>query len=468
MTNTMDKQVRKMSYADKKAKLDSILAETNFLSKAKTEQDGYLRDVARMMVSPSTADDVLMPRPFPIREGTAKYPIIVEVTGSDANAFHDFGIIARPILSGPLLITNQTPGAESSSNKIANWTYDAGNIASAEADLGCQVESSLIADYIAIPLVSAGGATVTFSVTSGDIPFACLADVYYHTGGIWYLLGTTSAVDLSLTGNLVGSSWAIGYTHYRIVLRPNGVGDVKKLSCTLNVKVTTTAGTTGCGDGIVQTRMSTYYPKWDSLLAVADHCIITAMECLVTYLGSTFVDGGGISACDAPQGIPIAGGDFYSSILDRNYDVCEGRLASKGSDPGGAHWHCIPGSQSQLFGTFNGQDLENDSDIRCGYFGVKGLLDGQVVRVKVNLVVQFRTTDPSYKLSHPPPMRDLSMLLSLLVKEIPLVSSNDDHLDKIKKVGKVMARLGKSAYDHREDIAKLAKQVAKLAPLLLV
>ncbi len=142
-----------------------------------------------------------------------------------------------------------------------------------------------------------------------------------------------------------------------------------------------------------------------------------------------------------------------------------GRLASQGETQGGAHWHYIPNDPSQLM---LNPDGVTDVTPPSGYVGVAGMdAANGIVRVQMNIVLNFYTTDPSYSMKIQPPFGHFSSLLYVLRSQVPLVSSNDSHVQKALRWAKNASKSAlKFGADNQEDLVKLASLLAKLAALV--
>jgi hypothetical protein len=451
-----------ISYQEKKKRLEKVQNELSQFSGPTAAHHPYLTKIAKMLVCPGETEPVLFPRPFPIKEGCARFPITTSIVGTATQS--DFGIIAQPVLDTPLQVTTVVdPSAESTDAIGSEWSYYKDVCKKADATVDCNINGQYIGGKVALPLYST--ATVTFSVkAAGPFTNGMQLRLSAYNGATWTIILSTSGltgIDEYTSG---GHSWSPTYTHYALEIVDNGF---MSFSADIKVALTPSAGTWRCRSGPIQSAMQVYTPKWGNLLNVVDSVMITAMDVLVTFEGSSYSDGGSIAVCDSDIGMPIEEDDFYETITKRAYYMSRNRLAPKGEEVGGAHWFCMPSTITQLMG-YDPTPGESNGALRAGYVGIKGLKENEVVRVHMNVVVQYRTNDPTYLLKIPPPMKDLSPLLYLIGQHIEPQGCNSKHFEKLRKAGTFLAPKIKAAYDHRDDIAGLAKTVAKLAPLLML
>nr|QUS52661.1 hypothetical protein [Mute swan feces associated noda-like virus 3] len=434
----------------KKAKLRAAVADLN-RKVGEYQFDQY----AHAMIDPTSTGPLVFPSPVPGRAGAAVFPVVFDV--NQAN----WGLVISPSLTNPVTVTHSTAIAESANEYAFHGITDlAGVSSSMRGDTGCTVIGSRVAGQVSLPYASAAGVTVSwgFSYESGALDTAVFA-LDALVSGVWTQLvsGTFLRGETRAIAPVVYPSTATDFT-----VRCSSVGgtSVHNFSTRYSSTLKPTAGTGTCAPVVTEQVMDIIVPSWAQLLDSSDEIRIVAMDCLVTYMGSSLSNGGTIAACNANADMEIINDDFYTTINRRPFDKYEGRLASEGQSQGGAHWHYVPDDPASLRLATTGFESPNTM---AGFFGISGQDATQPVRVMVNIMVNFFSLDPSYHMEFQPPMLQsgvsYSQMIHHLRKDVPLVTSNDLH-DLIKKAKKFAKEGIIYARDNPEKVAQAIAMIA--------
>jgi hypothetical protein len=195
-----------------------------FINKLKN-QEKIMRHHALNFVDPGCQ----APQPFPAkychRAAAVHYPVIYEFDPTSEPGYDGtFNAIVKPSLDEPIQVSH-LGGVPESQNTVRGNVYAAvssGGSVSIKvfnADQACQLESTTVAGRPAIPLVSTGGATVTFFVKSA--PGNTTTNTWTlsaYNGVVWADLATTSQIGFAQEedGSVGGIAWAVGYTHFAV------------------------------------------------------------------------------------------------------------------------------------------------------------------------------------------------------------------------------------------------------------
>jgi hypothetical protein len=405
------------------------------------------------LISPKDAGPVIFPSVTPSRCGAAMFPLVVEVSIPS-----DFGIIVQPSLTEPLLITSSTALAESNDVIYGSVQLVAGVTQNLDVDQPCTVQMQQVDGKRCLPLSSAAGCTVKFdmkflsSIASGTWSVT----VWNHNSvtGLWAERQTVHTSSKELNG-ISFPPWASLSTDDYYTFEYKNFSGVNVMN--YEYTLVPSAGTLTCAPAGLG--MMSYTPEWNTVLSASQRARVVAMDCLVTYEGSSLNNGGSIAVCNTDDDLAI-GSNFYNTIASRPHDMYRGRLASEGETEGGAHWHYVPDSVEQLVMQDASSELTNPRQNPYGYFGIQGKTPNEVVRVEIHIMINFYSFDPSFVMSIQPPMTEFPALLYALRKEVSLVSSNDSHMQKLSKflrkgVGKGI-NLGKTginfAKSHEKEI----------------
>lgn len=420
-----------------------------------------LEKYAASIVDPGNAEPVLFPSPVPGRAGVARFPLVVEV--SDMS---DFAIRVSPELHNPLMISHSTGIPETTSPVGGDFSCSKSRVVSLademEAIRGCVISMESVAGRRCLPLSSVAGTTFTVELTLGELTQASRTEFLVYNGFTWVPLWTSMSWDTGKTTNSVPLTYLTTYTHFTFSMIAPSQGGVDSLgygSLDNTFTLRPTVGTWTCAAAPAENIFDTFKPEWDALQSASEWMRIVAMDCLVTYQGSTLNNQGGIAVCNASENLPMAN-NYYDTIARRPFDMYEGRLASEGSTEGGAHWHYVPSSLDYLSPTPDTADTPTDM---CGWVAIKGMDSSQPVRIIVHIVVNYFSLDPSYQMSYQPSYAGFSDLIHILRHQVPLVSSNDSHLKKLLKLAKSGAgKATKLAIDNPEMILKALTMLASM------
>lgn len=426
-----------------------------------------LMDFAEHVVQPDYRRPGFAPSLCPSRAGTVNFPLVIDVGSS--SSVSDFAIIVEPSISRPVRVSHLTDIVESNDgvNGFADKVMGS-YLCDMNATRGCSVESVMVGGRPAMPFSSAAGCTMNVYSSFLDCDFAAAGvEFYTYDGSSWTGHGSTTQVVGGGQNINTGFAYTAAMTHYAFEVIPYGdtasgsLSAHARMAYSLNI----TAGTATCQAGVYdESVFDIFYPEWSKILDVADKVSIPFMDCLVTYQGSTLNNQGSIAVCSASEEL-IPTTNYYSAIASRPFDRYEGRLASEGETPGGAHWHL-------LHDDIRAYSLTNSENIVTGprgYFGIQGRAANQPVRVHVNITLNYYTLDPAFNMTFQPPWDNTSDLLWLLRTEVPLVSSNDDHMGKLLKLArKKVDQALKWVINNPQKAAALAATGAQVVGPMLV
>jgi len=424
----------------------------NAIAKA-SQGNPRFTEFADHVVNPSKKRALLAPSLCPSRAGAVTFPIVVDVTGMS-----EFAVIAQPDIEHPLLITHNRAIAESNDDIYGSAIKSLyGSGASIDAQRGCHSEPEAIAGRAGIALTSAAGCTVNVKFAIGDAD-APAYDVHFYTfnGATWVDQGSGHVTrDFGETVVLSAVNYSSSMTHYAFAMYPAGAGIANNVAGTAlgTYHLNLTSGTATCSDGTRESVFDSFAPEWEKVLEVADKISIPFMDCLLTYQGSTLDNQGAIAVCGCSEELTPIDGGYYQSIAQRPFDSYEGRLASQGETDGGAHWHLLH-DDIRAYSLSKTEDLVTGPR---GYFGIKGMDPDQITRVMVKITLNYYTIDPSFSMSFQPPWGSTDLLLHTLRVSVPLVSSNDSHLEKLYRLARRKAsEAAKWALNNPEEAAAMA------------
>lgn len=454
----MSKYAKKPKYnAGMKVKaLDDLITHRNSQS---AKQNEVLSQVAANLVAPGLAEPVIFPGLG--RRGAARYRVVRTVTTGTS-----FAVRARPVLIDPVCITSSTIqpfGSHAIPGKgviKVDGTYV--ELKSHECDSYLVLARKNGASGVqtpTLPLEVSANSTLNWQFqASNSVPAVLGLEAW--TGAAWVTPALWANVTVGKTYGAVTAlaTWITSYKEYRFTLTSlHGDTDY---SADLSYEVS--GSSVSCAPVLEDCVMEAENPEWEAIKSVSSEINVVAMEMLVTYKGSSLNNTGSIAAAYVEDEDLEFDSNFYETLADRPYDRHEGRLAPAGGEEGGAHLHYVPTDFSLL--------ITGDDDLKdfpSMYAAVTGKTSGEAVRVEVNMIVNFYTTDSSYNMVHTPPVDGLMSMFSYLRMAVPIVSSNDSHLKKLQKVlrkGKKYYDLSKNGYNSLND--QYGKEIALLSQIL--
>jgi hypothetical protein len=419
----------------KKAELAHLLAQMDV-----NDSKDKFQALARMIVNPADSQPLVAPSPVPGRAGAAHFPLSFEYTGRS-----DFGVVVKPSVTEPLLVSHNGYVAESNSQVTGDYTCASGTgqailLSQHTNNDICSISPVYVQGRMLQSLGSTLGGTfsadlaVTLSETGVNIQF------WYYNGGIWSLLGQTGTLGKGTheTVTALVLPPAVG-TPTGFSIESTNATAVGAYS-TGTFRLVSTGAIWTCSNILLgiseEVVMDQYLPKWDNLKNAAYEFRVVAQSLMITYLGSALNNQGAVACCNANDTLEIID-SFYSTCASRPFDKYDGRLASSGSEPGGAHWHYVPDDPRSTILAMQQQDQQNRM---VGFFGVRGMDPTQIVRIRMDIVVNYFTVDPSYKMAFQPSYNGFSELIRALRMDVPLCSSNDDHLKKVVAAARAVAK----------------------------
>lgn len=413
--------------------------------------------LAATMVDPRSHSPVVFPGPVAQRCGAAKFPLVVNLTGRS-----DWTIVAQPTLDAPLKVSATAVTLESGTNYYGEaFTSDSTDLREFYVQDGCYNLSSIQTGLVALPLTSAAGATfqlhVSYEYINEPVTFTFVALI----AGVWTDIATSTVLGFGIAERVLS---AIVYpntaTHWTIRFNKNSPAGIGEPTGKFQWRLNHSAGTSTCNGANLESALIEHNPAWEALKQASDSMRIVAMDCLVTYEGSTLDNQGSIAVCNSDLAMQFTG-STYETVASHPFDKYRGRLAAAGDSPGGGHWHYVPNDVRQLL-------LAETDDFQPntprGIFGIAGMDATQPIRVEVNVIVNFYSDDPSYSMKIRPPLDNFLHLLWEIRKAIPLVSSNDKHLIiKAAQGARDIVRTGANfARAHPAEMAKLLSLLSML------
>jgi len=285
-------------------------------------------------------------------------------------------------------------------------------------------------------------------------------------------MGSSNAQTGGSQSNLVVAfAYPVGATHFSFTMTPNGGFSSAVPSTahgTFNISIVS-PGVATCSDispgASNENVFDVFFPEWDKILEVADKISIPFMDALVTFQGSTLNNEGAVAACACSEELDPLAGSYYSRVASRPFDSYEGRLASQGDTEGGAHWHLLH-DDIRAYSLSRSEELITGPR---GYIAVKGMDATQTVRVMVHLTLNYYTIDPAFNMVFQPPWGEADLLLYTLRSQVPLVSSNDSHLQKLVKLARKKAiQASRWAIENPEKAVAMAVAAGEMVGPLLV
>lgn len=426
-----------------KAKKERILS---LLSDNQTSE--YFKLLAEGYVDAEDCEPQIMPSPVPGRAGVARFPLIVDILGSTyASVGGSLMIVAKPDVNDPLEITNVTVPTSDTDQYVGYAEIAQGGSVRGPSLLtadrtgdDAKIRPEWIGEYLAIRCVVTGGAAGQLTVTAAFsyLNVSTNLRVVGWDGTAWILVGQISVnpgvSEYSFT--TAASSYLANMTHFTFTLAGNAGG--VRPAARFNWGVVPSVACQQ-SDGSNMSVMTVHKPlKLTEFLDSVEFAEVQHMSCRVTYRGSTIDNAGMIAAANIVDNFALSG-DAYGDISSRPFDVYDGRIEH------GAHWHYVP-SNAQTLADSKYHQPDRTIPPPCGFFGIAALNgDSGALRVRVDMVISFFSTEPQYTMEYQPPYAGVSELLHLLRTEVPLVSSNGS-----------VAKLRRAAAKHAKQAANYA------------
>lgn len=440
-------------------------------ARSRIQEETYSH-IADLLLDPGAGELLTFPGITPSRAHTARFPLVREFKG-----LSDFGIVVSPELDEPLKITHGTVIDESNTRISGTGTLSyhlvppVNGAGALTGDQRCSVEPDLVDGLLSLPVSSTAGGTLNVNVSLVSSSFAAVVEFWLYdiVAGSWGLAGSTPdpvGQGYYQQSTIIGAPITSNHSAYTFRLSPNVPGDSGHIQITyaldpVAATVISCQGRTAAaaGPAVDETVMDVFRPDLSSLLTSATRATVSAMDCLVSYVGSQLNSEGAIAVCNADPDLRVSG-SFYETAASRPFDKYDGPVLE------GGHWHYVPSDPSQLILHDLGTNAWSKDRLPTGYFGIKGMDPSQPVRVEVNMLITFYSEDPSYAMKIQPIVEDYLLMLYFLRVHIPLCTSNDSHvLKKIKKGAKGAVRWASNNPDKIRDAA--IKGFTTLAPLLL-
>lgn len=461
-----------MSAKSKKlAKVNTNTKMTRWKQEARNQVD-YVQKSLEQLVAPDYHDPIVFPAPAPSRAGSARYPIVVDFEASATRT--DFGIIVKPSLENPISYTVATAKPESKDEydvEILSEDDVVKSINGVRSGEEINSEINYQADLLLVPITSAGSTffSAQFVRTSGNVNgFYNLALLTWDGTTLVSLTSQSLSAYAPNPPAIGGLVLAASVTH--IGFRTTGVRGTATFGC----KISGIVGTLAHGSG--QNVMTKAGPNYSTLLSVAKRYRIAAMDATLTYTGAVLENAGvvAVAAVDSSMAAVATptGCSYYRAITERPFDVYNGRLASEGETEGGAHWFYAPDDVQALSMHSSDVPAEAHFDIPAGIFGVEGMRSDGKFTLTVNIIINFYSEDPQHKMEIQPAIALFNVGLSAIRRHVPLVSSNDSHIKKLKKTisggaNAVGGLLGKSINSGLSYLRDNPEMIAQAALMLL-
>lgn len=452
--------MKSLSKAQKQARARQALAD---IKSEALVSEKELYSYAEHMIDGIKTGSRLFPSLIPERAASARLPLVVELNGST-----DYGIIVTDSPNNPLRVTTSTGISEGAITAYGTAVYAAESGVSwggpskiaweaysptSSHDIDVIGTKAPIGGYLELPFLSTSSPTMTVSWKYyGEEP--ALVTIVFSDSGRGST-GTTVTNSMAAPG--------LNYTATGVIVPTSR--NWFNVSCDkpgrVSFEVMATAGTWTPSPASYIGNMTEYRPNGlEQIMEDSFALNVVAMDLLVTFEGSSLNDQGSIAVCNASQPLQIVD-SFYETVASMPYDKYYGRLAAKGDDPGGAHWHYVPSDIRAL-------ELQPTAELRptsYGYVGIKGCAADQPIKVVLSLLVNFSTLLPGYSMDLRPSAHGFLDFLWLMRTEVPLVSSNDNHLKKLLSFAKRKAKQGVKFAINNPD--KVVKALEYMAPLLL-
>lgn len=411
----------------------------------------YFKMLGAHMADPGCGTSPVFPSLTPGLAGSVTYPIIKELSGSDS-----YLIRVKPDFVTPLS-TTATSSATAVGQLYGDWDILDSNSEIANIKGACMTYSTIYGQgvnaKVALPIKVLTGSNV--NVTLNNFAFldgTVAVDIAFWSwdGATWSTVSTfqgltensQQTLSFAIPAGCLGFRFEVvgargfnaqGFGYYTYEIMASGP--------------TTFECFTGAENELIPS-----LPQWEDVLENSDYASIPAMDCLVTFQGTTLKNNGSIVSVNLRQDVPMEG-NYYDTLAKKKYDKYEGRLASEGSTEGGTHWHL----QHHNIAEYElRKPFEVGQSAPIGYIAIKGADPTQPIKVHVNITVNFRTDNPSFSMVKQPYWADFPLLLYVMRDKVPLVSSNDSHLKKVmgmvKDAGKTAARF---ALENPEKLAQL-------------
>ncbi len=444
--------------AKKKTATKSKALEKALISLEDPSVERRLEKFARSMVLPGESTPMIMPSPVPGKCGVARFPLTVT-----SKTLGDFSVFCDPQSRFPLQVSRDTPVPYDNSFFFGEAKFDGSSALPTYMNMShddVYVRPLKYDGEIGLPLIGSASLTITVRLNwrPSNYNSSTTFNIDGFTGSSWANISTTAGIGNSRPTDSTNISYPAGtYQAFRISQGPNPMGGTVSYEISISGPGTWSPSPNAAAENIY----NRYVPEVDSVFEASTEWRVVAMDCLVTYSGATLDNAGVIAACNADPYL-VQDETMYDAILKRPFDKYEGRLASIGDTPGGAHWHYVPTNLDAL--KLRGK-FAPISDVN-GYVGISGRTANEAVKITINLVVNFFTTDPSFNMKVQPDYLGFSELIEFLRRgDVPLVTSNDGHFEKIRKLAK---RAASNAAQHVMNNPDQVIRVLKLLGSALV
>lgn len=378
------------------------------------------------------------------RAGSAPFPLIFEIPKNSTNGA--FNMIMTPSIHKP--IQYSAPSVQ----PFAAWDIEgrtSGHTVSSKSSMdelevrflgGCDTIARIVGGKLCFPLVTDGGTTnLSVKVADDNSKVSYTVIVSQYINDEWAVLDETGFIG---GGQSENATMAVTYgsgssTVTHIALEIGGIvpqpDDAFKQAFGYHISRSGGAHYT-CSVDYDPLVMTARQPEWANLSASVERLNVVAMSAMLTYVGEPILGSGRAAGCVADQNMPFS--DPYSTIADRPYDRALTKVFDASGKNGGLHIHWIPNDVRQFAGA-----ASPDNPPNSGYFAFTGFNPEAALQVECHFVVNYYSRLPEYNMRLQPPIDGYLAMLYYLRKEIPMVTSNDNHKSKLKK-------LVRSAVDH--------------------
>jgi len=432
-----------------------------------------IQKMALSYIDPRSQSPFIFPSFAPVRTGAATFPLVFGLrAGVDVPS--EGALIVSPTLT-PALYSTTAEYPYSTETVYTNWTYNPWHtqgpsynwkdVTWSRGDGSVQALHTY-GGYPAFELYAKdlpGTSFVNYNMTRTRSDPSTKVELFLWNSdsNSWYATGSILSDTAGVVNTLTLANYGTGpYTAFRLQATADGPpacsDDVEVLLWIVPSGVELTCSPPTPNSFV----MAPETPDWDSLFSDSEWFRVVAVSALVTYEGPLLTNGGSMGVCNTDEDL-IPTTTWYNAVTSQPFDVYKGRLAPMGASPGGGHWHYLPSTVNEF------SLLQQDYEGCKGVFAWSGFTDG-ILRVQIDIVVNFHSKKPQYSMSIPPPFDGISSALYLLRKEIPLVSSNDTHTEKITKhLKRVLTNLDKvdpyAAARVMSEVARISSAVALMA-----
>lgn len=447
------------SASGKKGKQE-IASQYNTKSMKPKIEKGLL-EYAKRLVDPLESELGLSPSPVPCRMVAIRDKIVIDLKEhlSDTG---DWYVEVRPTLTDTVTLTQGTdPVIGSGSNLVFTAVTFISNAVNG-GTLTYSNSKRTSADFLSDDSTTCGGgfllndsgAAKVYGITWDPITYTgdVSGTLEVYSSGALTTLGETAAVfsvavTQATTGLLPGTFTLPAnakYLGFRFVT-------VQPASVIANFTLMHNSGGGNFVIGNAISSFTTLDTEFSSANVDYDRYRITAQDVLITYMGSDYANGGVIASARVPDTwSPSA--DYYDAITQLPYDSYNGPLKV------GTHVHWLPASVDELTPklVFQTPDVVNKLIV---YGRQDDLVNKQSVRMMVTTIIEFYSDVPIYgamKFCAPP--TNVGLLIYWLGMHVPAATSNDGHLDKLKKFLPTALSKGlQYGLDNPEVISKMLK-----------